>query len=365
MRAQTIAKIIILLAALSAFNIKESCAEETKLNIGAILPISGPLAEYGVAVKNGIELAKKENPEVAKNCAFTYEDSRYDSKSAVTAVQKLAAQKIGIIYNWGGPTSEAVAPLAERLKLAMFVWSADPAVSQHSSRVIRFTNSGAEYGGKLAAAIKKAGYRKIGIIRAENQYLDSILKGLKDAAAPELQVEVMDSYLPTEQDFRTSVSKLRNKNYDAFGVFLLSGQVALFYNQLADQKLALPTFGTDFFESLSEVKNAGPSIDGAFFANNEVTERFRTVYQDTYKNDYQINHAANGYDFAAFICRDLAGKKKDLSADEILELAKSAEIDGQQGHSQYSSAAGDKYFGFPVVIRRIAKDKIVSDRSIN
>ena len=36
--------------------------KQEKFRIGAILPLSGRSADYGVAAKNGIELAKKEKP---------------------------------------------------------------------------------------------------------------------------------------------------------------------------------------------------------------------------------------------------------------------------------------------------------------
>ena len=42
-----------------------------KFKVGAILPLTGHSAEYGVAARNGIELAKIERPELFKNIEFT------------------------------------------------------------------------------------------------------------------------------------------------------------------------------------------------------------------------------------------------------------------------------------------------------
>jgi len=42
----------------------EELLDQEKLKVGVILPLTGPLAEYGMAARNGIELARKEYPEL-------------------------------------------------------------------------------------------------------------------------------------------------------------------------------------------------------------------------------------------------------------------------------------------------------------
>jgi branched-chain amino acid transport system substrate-binding protein len=330
------------------------------LKVGIIAPLSGPLAEYGQALQNGIDLAKADSPAIATNCNFAFEDSKYDPKTAVSSLQRLASDKFTVIYNWGGPTSSAVAPLAERLNVAMFVLSMDPRVSKGSSRVIRFANSGAEYGEQLAEALKTAGLRRVGIVRAENDYLNDVLGGLKRRAKPELEVEEIASYLPSDSDFRSSITKVRAAKLDAIGVFLISGQVSVFYRQLNEQNLKIPTFGTDFFESTSEVQAAGVSIEGAIFANNAVDSDFKSVYKGRFGNDYQITSAANGYDFATLLCRDLPSKNPGLSANDVLVHLKSVSSKGKLGPYSYRNEEGDKYIAFPIVIRKIVAGKIVT-----
>jgi len=337
-----------------------SHAEPSPLKIGVIAPLSGPLAEYGQALRNGIDLAKNDIPGISQNCEFKFEDSKYDPKTALSALQKLAGDDVKVIYNWGNPTSAAVSPLAERLKMAMFVLSTDPLVSKGSNRVVRFSNSGVEYGAKLAQAIKKAGFRRVGIVRAENDYLNSILDGLKNAAPPDLSIEELASYLPSDTDFRSSITKIRSKKLDAIGVFLLSGQISVFYRQLGEQHLKVPTFGTDFFESTSEIKASGSLIDGAFFANNAVDLEFQGTYLKQFGNDFQIIHAANGYDFAELLCRDLPSKRAALSPDNILELVKTVSSTGKLGSYAYVNKDGDKHFASPIVIRQIVDQNLVT-----
>lgn len=339
-------------------------AEPSPIKVGLILPLSGPLAEYGVAVQNGITLAKSDSSDISKNCEFLVEDSKYDSNIAVSAFQKLSTlDKAPVIYNWGGPTSEAVSPLAARNNVAVFVWSADPSVSEGRPQVIRFANSGADYGGAMANYLKKKGYGRVGVVKTDNQYIEAIFRGLK-ASGETLQIEEIDSYQPGDQDFRATVSKLKKRNYDALGVFLLSGQVAQFVNQIKAQGISAPLFGTDFFESMTEVRQSHGGLVGAVFANNEVSPKFVTTYVKRFGNDLQINHAANGYDFANLLCKQLGSKLPGLSPLKIIEaFSNVTSFIGEQGEAPFTiSARDDKYFRFPVVIRKIESDQIVTER---
>lgn len=357
--------LLILLAILFPLAVFAEDKNSAPTKVGLILPMSGVLAEYGTAVYNGIELAKASSPEISKNCDFVLEDSKYDSKTAVSSFQKLTSiNKINIIYNWGGPTSEAISPLADHNNVALFVWSADPRVAEGKKQVIRFCNSGADYGSVIVEYLKKQGFRNIGIVKTDNQYIESILDGVKKFAA-ELPVKVIDNYQPSDQDFRTTIAKIKGEKFDALGLFLLSGQVSQFVNQLRDQKVSLPIFGTDFFESMTEVKQSQGGLIGAVFANNEVSPQFRDTYVNKYKNDLQINHAANGYDFAKFLCEKLGSQLSKISPLQTIEMAtKLSPFKGEQGEAEFSTSnLGDKYFHFPVVVRKIQSDKIVTENA--
>lgn len=352
----------VLLLSLSRESFADTAARAWPLKVGLIVPLTGPLAEYGVAFRNGVELAQRDAVEISDNCSFVLEDSKYDSKTAVGLLQKLSGvDQAPVIYNWGGPTSDAIAPLADRNDIALFVWSADPAVSEGRTRVIRFSNSGFDYGGAIARYLQARGYKKVGIVKTENQYIHAILNGVQSSGTP-LEVEIVDNYQPGDQDFRSTVSKLKGRQFDALGVFLLSGQVSQFAKQLRAQANALPLFGTDFFESMTEVQQSDGGLVGAVFSNNEVSDRFRKSYVSRYGNDLQINHAANGYDFATFLCKKLGAKLKGLSPIEIVQAAGAAgSVEGEQGTGTFTlSDKGDKYFKFPIVIRKIEAQQIVS-----
>lgn len=362
MNRACIAVLSVLLVPLLA--LAEGAPGAAKLQVGTIVPLTGPLAEYGQAFQNGVALARKDFSAIARNCDFIVEDSKYDSKTAVAAFQRLLSSgQVQAVYNWGGPTSDALAPLAERKEVALFVWSADPKVAEGRQHVIRFSNSGADYGKTLADYLIRKGYRSVGIVQTENQYIAAIFDGLRSAAGASLSIETVDTYQPADSDFRATITKLKGRKYDALGIFMLSGQVSNFVKQLTAQQLQLPLFGTDFFESMTEVRESNGGMVGAVFANNEVSPDFRSQYLAAYHNHLQINHAANGYDFARFLCQVIKPTLSSQSFDEILRAAAAhASFSGKQGEALFvQSAQGDRYFRFPVVIRKITSNEIVTE----
>jgi hypothetical protein len=62
----TISALVLSLASIVVIGIsgaQELLAQE-KFKVGAVLPLTGALAEYGVAARNGIDLAKQQHPEL-------------------------------------------------------------------------------------------------------------------------------------------------------------------------------------------------------------------------------------------------------------------------------------------------------------
>ena len=81
-------KTILLIVIFASFVAQPAFAEtDNAFKVGVILPLSGPLAEYGVAASNGFKLAQAERPELFKNIQFLMDDSQYDNKKAISSYQ--------------------------------------------------------------------------------------------------------------------------------------------------------------------------------------------------------------------------------------------------------------------------------------
>jgi branched-chain amino acid transport system substrate-binding protein len=335
---------------------QELLAQE-KFKVGAVLPLTGALAEYGVAARNGIDLAKEQHPELFTNLEFAYEDSQWDPKSAVAAFNKLVQiNKVSMVFNWGNPTSEAIAPLAESRKVPLIVMSLDPVSAKGRTHVIRFINPASDFSKRLAQYLKAKGYKKLGVVMSQNTYVQGLLDGLKENLANDQHVTTIATFNLSDMDFRSAVLKAKSGSFDALGVFLISGQVSTFYRQLKQQQVTTPTFGTDFFESPVEIQSAGGAMEGAVYPHLGISPHFEAQYKEKYKNDYQIAYAGNAYDLAVMLGTLFNSASSGLSSEKILEALKSdkSSLVGVTGAAKYQhSSDGDSYFEFPIQLKRV------------
>lgn len=324
--------------------------------VGTILPITGALSEYGVAFRNGIEMARSDSPRDFEQIEFFFKDSRYDPGKAVSLFKALSQDlAINLIIVWGNPPSEAIAAIAERDKMPTLAGAMDPKVSIGRQYVIRANNHDSMFSDALANYLGNKGYSNIGVVLADNTYLSGILAGLRPALTTDVSIEIIDSYQANDTDFQASINKIKSSNYDVVGVFLLSGQIGRFYRQFASQGLTVPTFGTDFFESATEVASSQGAMEGAVYAQLGVSPDFRETYQKRYGNDLQIAYAGNAYDIVNLLAKTLGDGGSSKSAEEIVAALKNSRPRvGVGGPFRYRSTKdGGAYFEFPIYMKEI------------
>jgi len=334
------------------------------LKVGVIAPLTGALAEYGVATKNGLELAKKNNPDIFKNIDFVYEDSQYDPKLALGIYRKFREDKnIKIIFNWGSNPSAPLIPVAEVecFPLVTMDFSLTKPIARRCA--MGFVNSTLELGSSLATQLKSTAVKNIAIVKVENAYINGMLEGLKHGLGSQTNLDVVATFEPSDTNFKSLITRLKAKQYDALGIFLYTGQVATFYQQMKAQGFKISTFGTDFFESRSEIKNAGEYMQSAVYAHLNVKEDFARNYVEQYASDSQITSAGSSYDFAMLVAK-LFGDGKELVSQQIIDrFRNSGPQQGVLGNYAFKDLLADgPRFRFPIYIKLIHGDgfKIVS-----
>lgn len=332
------------------------------LRIGVVLPLTGGVAEYGIAGKNGIALAQEEHPELFREIEFLYEDDQYEGKLAMTAYQKLkTVDKVDMMYLWGIAPASAVAPVAESQKLPLLAVTCQRDVGLGRKYVIRFCYQGQEGGRVLLEYLRSKGYKKLGLVTTEFAFINTVVEGMQENLREDESLEIVDSYLFGDHDFSASISKLKKKQFDAVGVFLGSGQISQFYRQAGSLKFKAKTFGTDFFDSLSEVADAKGGMTGAVFAAPSTNKDFALRYRKRFGNDLQIPWAANAYDFAILVGSHLGYQGDKLPAEEIIERIKSVKpFEGASNSVAFVES--DKLgagFDFSVVMKMVKEGEII------
>ncbi|MEZ4753773.1 MAG: ABC transporter substrate-binding protein [Bdellovibrionota bacterium] len=338
-------------------------AEASKFKVGVISPLSGKAAFIGTAIENGISLAKKDKPDLLSSIDFIFEDSQFENKPAVSAFNKFKSDpKISLIYIFGHGQSHVLAPLAESAKIPLVACSGEAKISHGRNYVIRFFPPHEWLGAKLMDYLRAQGHKNLGMIKSEISNIENIYRGLKSQIKAEESLVVVDEYPIEASDFRTSIVKIKKKNFDALGVFLNQGQIGPFYKQLAELRHSIPTFGTHAMESEEEIKSAGSGIEGAVYPAVTATTDFIARYRNEFANEDYVSFASNAYDFAVFFGELTHDKQTLPKSEQLVESFRLIEdYQGVSGQIKYlkSSEFGDGFI-FPVAIKTIKSGKVVT-----
>lgn len=294
---------------------------ESEYTIGVSIPMSGDMQEFGVAVRNGIELAKSEREEDFKKMEFVYEDNQYDPKQAISNLNKFSNyDNIDLLYIWGDHPATAVAPLIEKRKIPTVAVLTDPRPVAGLQYLVRYANSYTDYSEVMMNYIFEKGYKKLGIVYVDDPYYVNLIEGLKSELREDQSLTLISSHSYGENDFKTSIAKIKQADFDIIGVYLMPGQVSAFYNQAAALNCKKDTFGADVFESQQEIRQAKGNMKGAVYAHNILTPSFRDKYVVKYGNDQQIAYAAQAYEFAALISEMLGKGDRVVQGLEVLDI---------------------------------------------
>jgi branched-chain amino acid transport system substrate-binding protein len=305
-------------------------AKSDDITIGGIFPLSGDVAAYGVAARNGIELAIEEiNNDGGINgrrVVLIPEDDTGNPEITVNAYRKLTARnKVNVII--GSLTSGctiAITSLAQAQQVVLVAPAATaPEVTDAGDFIFRacFIDpfQGA-VGGAFAANELRA---KRAAILYDNGNDYSV--GLKDNFITAFQnagglIVANESYITKDVDFNAQITKIRTANPDVVYLPDYYSTVALIAKQLRAQGINTPIVGADGWDGLAE--NAGDEVLNGFYSTHYVSDstdprvqNFVAAYQLKY-GSVPVSFAALGYD-SMYLIRDAierAGSTTDSAA---------------------------------------------------
>ena len=294
-------------------------SEPRPLKVGIAAPLSGPAAEFGVAMKNGIEMALQEAPPLRERLRITFEDIQSDIKLAVSAHSKLSIiDKVDLVVVWGLGQCRAVAPIAERYKQPLIALCLDRYVAKDRPHVLRFQSSVDDYMRATTEWLAKRGLQKLGVVTSESTYIEAMFEALERQLQPGQSVKLLEQFPPGAADFRATISKMQRQTFDAVGVMLTFGQAPSFARQYRQMRGALPFFGTNVFANLAEVSDSRGAFENAVFAEAIIKKDFETLYVERFRSEAQLGFGALAYELTSLIGGVVQGSQTSLSGIELL-----------------------------------------------
>ena len=198
---------------------------DNEILIGTHQDLSGPISAWGAAARNGMELAVEEINEAGgihgRKMRLITEDTAYDPKKAVLAVQKLVNRDgvFAIIGGLGTATSVASMPIALNKGVLHLFPTTAAEQTYKPFHELKFSSFTPYYYG-MAITTKHLhetqGIRKIGILHQDDDFGLNAAKGV-ELAIHELGLEepVVTTYKRGATDFTTQIAKLNSEGVDA------------------------------------------------------------------------------------------------------------------------------------------------------
>ncbi len=190
------------------------------LQIGAILPMSGPSTKLGIPKKNAMDIAVAEinmSKEIlSKKIEIIYEDSKGTPKDGVAAFQKLLSTTVMKYYYIDlTPIVNSCAPIIDQKEVLTFAGSAQPEVTELSPWLFRVFAGGEQEIDMMNDYLLDNAIKTIYILHTNETYgqtASSYLKKIFESNGG--KVLGSDEYALTTKDVKNILIKAKNSNPD-------------------------------------------------------------------------------------------------------------------------------------------------------
>ena len=249
--------------------------EKTPIKLGAIVPLSGPYANFGEGARVGIQLALEEAAGAPNQIEVIYEDSQYEAAKSITAFNKLVdADHVQALIVLGTPPCVSVLPLAEKRGLPVFAWTPSTRLTAGKPGVLRLLATGRAVGQVMAAEAQRQNISQTAYFISQNEYSQIVRDGFAERIGKD-NIVYSEEIAPAETDFRTALTKARAAKAKALGICLNTGQIPAFVSQAQQLGLKLPLFGCHAMSSPEVLKTLDALNAKAWFVEGAVKKEFQ------------------------------------------------------------------------------------------
>lgn len=348
-----------------------SSAEGT-IKIGGIGPLTGSAAVYGIATKQGAEIAIEEiNALGGLQFSLDFQDDEGDTEKAVNAYNKLIGDGAQIIYGCT-TTNPCVAVAAETYSARYFQLTpsaSSTTVTEGKDNVFQVCFTDPNQGITAANYIKDNNLgTKVAVIYNNGDAYSTGIYNSFQSTADEIGLEIVAvQTFPDDSntDFNVQLTAAKDAGADLVFMPIYYTPASLILSQAKTMGYTPTFFGCDGMDGILDLEGFDTSLaDGLMlmtpfnaWGEDERTVNFVTEYQEAY-DGIPNQFAADGYDcmYAIYEACTAAGITADMSAQDICEAliaqftSADFSVDGLTGTGMTWSANGEVSKA-PVVVK--------------
>ncbi|MBS7202000.1 ABC transporter substrate-binding protein [butyrate-producing bacterium] len=310
--------------------------------IGGIGPVTGAAAVYGLAVKNGAQIAVDEiNADGGINgyqIEFNFQDDEHDAEKSVNAYNTLKDWGVQVLM--GTVTSAPCVAVADKTNadnMFQITPSGSSVECAQNPNVFRVCFSDPDQGAASATYIAENKLaEKISVIYDSSDVYSSGIYEKFAAEAANQGLEIVDAEAFTadsNKDFSTQLQKAKDAGADLVFLPIYYTEASLILKQADTMGYAPKFFGCDGMDGILQVENFDTKLaEGLMLltpfaadAQDELTQKFVTSYKENY-GETPIQFAADAYDaiYAIKAAMEEADITPDTSVSDTCDKMKEA-----------------------------------------
>ena len=297
--------------------------------IGGIGPVTGAAAVYGLAVKNGAQIAVDEiNAAGGINgyqIEYQFQDDEHDAEKSVNAYNTLKDWGMQVLM--GTVTSAPCVAVADKTyadNMFQITPSGSSVECTQNPNVFRVCFSDPDQGAASATYIAENKLAdKIAVIYDSSDVYSSGIYEKFAAEAANQGLEIVDAEAFTadsNKDFSTQLQKVKDAGADLVFLPIYYTEASLILKQANTMGYAPKFFGCDGMDGILQVENFDTKLaEGLMLltpfaadAQDELTQKFVTSYKENY-GETPIQFAADAYD--AIYAIKAAMEEADITPD--------------------------------------------------
>ena len=299
-------------ATTAAAGASSEASSDKVFNIGGIGPVTGAAAVYGLAVKNGAQIAVDEiNADGGINgyqIEFNFQDDEHDAEKSVNAYNTLKDWGMQVLM--GTVTSAPCVAVADKTNadnMFQITPSGSSVECAQNPNVFRVCFSDPDQGAASATYIAENKLaEKISVIYDSSDVYSSGIYEKFAAEAANQGLEIVDAEAFTadsNKDFSTQLQKAKDAGADLVFLPIYYTEASLILKQADTMGYAPKFFGCDGMDGILQVENFDTKLaEGLMLltpfaadAQDELTQKFVTSYKENY-GETPIQFAADAYD---------------------------------------------------------------------
>lgn len=324
-------------------------ADEAPIKIGVLLSLSGPFADYGTEILNGMKLylAQHGDAIAGRKIDLIVKDDTASGEVAKRLAQELIVNdKVDLLAGFTlTPEAMAVAPLAtEAKKPTVIMNAATSVITEKSPYIVRYSFTLGEIASTLAKWSAENGLKKVYTLVSDyGPGLNAEASYKKFFTAAGGAIVASDRSPLKGPEFAPFMQRVKDAKPDALFVFLPAGDQGVAMTK-AFNEAGLPQAGIKLIatgditddEVVDQLGDAGLGMITAFhysYAHPSQTNKdFVAAYEAAYGTKMRLNFmTVGGYDGMHGIYDALTAQNGKVDPDTMVDLLKRAKFESPRG----------------------------------